>query len=173
MKEVVMISKSIRYVPLVVTVGQVAIFPYYILWLKQVSLTFTLFAWLFAAFSFSSAWGYRTFQPERNSLIPLTYIGMGIVYIIVGSIQFSLDYLPYIALFLQIILGFLQGYFRAWHVKQKTYHVDAVNHYIIVGFVMVGLSFVKIISPVVFIMMFGGVLVLCGIGAFISGMKME
>jgi hypothetical protein len=32
---------SERYVPLVVSVGQVVIFPYYILWLKEASLTFT------------------------------------------------------------------------------------------------------------------------------------
>ena len=58
--------KSARYLPLIVTVGQVVIFPYYIIWLKEISLTFTLFAWFFAAFSFAAAWGStnRTVKKE-------------------------------------------------------------------------------------------------------------
>jgi hypothetical protein len=65
---------SERYVPLVLSVGQVVIFPYYILWLKEASLTFTLFTWLFAAFSFSAALGYRLFQAKKNLLIRLFLI---------------------------------------------------------------------------------------------------
>jgi len=160
--------KSERFIPLVVTVGQVAIFPYYIIWLKQVSLTFTLFAWLFAVFSFSAAWGYRVFQVKKTTktAIPIVYIGMGMVYLLVGSMNETHGYLVYGAVLLQIILGFLQGYFRAWHVKQKSYHIQAVSHYLIVGFTMIGLSFVKVISPTVLITLFGSVLVGCGVWAF-------
>lgn len=80
---------SERYIPLVVSVGQVAIFPYYILWLKEASLTFTLFTWLFAAFSFSAALSYGVIQSGKMavySYIPFIYIGMGSVYMLVGLI---------------------------------------------------------------------------------------
>ncbi|WP_299094236.1 hypothetical protein [uncultured Metabacillus sp.] len=169
-------NKSERYIPLIVTVGQVAIFPYYIVWLKEISLTFTLFAWLFAAFSFAAAWGYRVFQSQKNknnSNIPFIYAGMGFVYIFVGCIKDSFEFLPYTALLLQIILGFLQGYFRAWHIEQKTYRLHAVNHYLIVGVTMIGFSFVKIISPAVFITFFGSVLCVCGFWDYIRNKKAE
>ncbi|WP_338786123.1 hypothetical protein [Metabacillus sp. FJAT-53654] len=169
-------NKSERYIPLVVTVGQVAIFPYYIVWLKEVSLTFTLFAWLFAAFSFAAAWGYRVFQSKKNknnTYISFIYAGMGFVYILVGCIKNSLEFLPYAALLLQIILGFLQGYFRAWHIEQKTYRLHNVHHYLIVGVTMIGFSFVKIISPVVFITVFGIVLFVCGFWSFKRNKKAE
>jgi hypothetical protein len=152
---------SERYLPLVVTVGQVAVFPYYIVWLKEVSLTFTLFAWFFASFSFAAAWGYRVFQTKKNksiSYIPYVYIAMGIAYILVGFTKTSFEYLPYVVLLLQVILGFLQGYFRAWHFEQKTYHLHAVHHYLIIGFTMIGFSFITIVSPVFFISIFGALL---------------
>ena len=162
---------SNRYLPLILTVGQVVIFPYYILWLKQVSFTFTLFAWFFAAFSFAAAWGYRMYQTKKNkeqSHIYIVYVSMGIVYLIIGSINRSYDYLPYMVLPLQVSLGVLQGYFRAWHSEQATYHLHAVHHYLIVGFMMIGFSFFKVISPVIFIIIFGFVLCICGVWEFMK-----
>lgn len=162
--------RSERYIPLIVTVGQVAVFPYYIIWLKEVSLTFALFAWLFAAFSFAAAWGYRVFQSKRNknnSYIFFIYIGMGLVYILVGFLKNSLEVLPYVALLLQVILGFLQGYFRSWQIEQKTYHIHAVHHYLLVGVTMIGLSFVRIISPVFIITVFGSLLCMFGFWNFL------
>ncbi|WP_226666415.1 hypothetical protein [Metabacillus litoralis] len=156
-------NRNQRYIPLIVTVGQVVIFPYYIIWLKEVSLTFTLFAWFFAAFSFSAAWGYRVFQTNKQkdkTPIFIIYAVMGIVYCLIGLSNDVEDYLPYIALVFQVIIGFLQGYFRAWHINQKTYHVDAVHHYLLVGLSMFGLSFIHIISPVFFLIFFGSVLCL-------------
>ncbi|WHZ05762.1 hypothetical protein QNH48_14545 [Neobacillus sp. YX16] len=157
---------SERYVPLVVSVGQVVIFPYYILWLKEASLTFTLFTWLFVAFSFSAALGYRLFQAEKklaNSYIPFLYMGIGSVYILVGNISSSFEVLPFLALIFQVILGFLQGYHHAWHIEQNTFRLHAINHYLLVGVIMVGLSFVKIISPAIFITVFGAILFICGL----------
>lgn len=158
-------NKSERYIPLVVSVGQVAIFPYYIIWLKQASLTFTLFAWLFAAFSFTAALGYRIFQSEKNtsSFIPFIYMGMGSVYLLVSFITNSFEFLPYTALLIQVILGFLQGYYHAWHIERKAYRLHAVSHYLLVGSVMVMLSFVKILSPVIILSAFGSVLIIIGI----------
>jgi hypothetical protein len=156
-----------RYVPLVVSVGQVVIFPYYILWLKEASLTFTLFTWFFAAFSFSAALGYRLFQIGKklaNSCMPTIYMGMGCVYLLVGYITSSFEVLPYIALLFQVTLGLLQGYHHAWHIEQKTFRLHAINHYLLVGMIMVVLSCVKIISPIIFITIFGTVLILCGLG---------
>ncbi|MDV6377868.1 hypothetical protein ORD22_06280 [Sporosarcina sp. GW1-11] len=167
-------DKTTRFLPLVVTVGQVVIFPYYIIWLKQVSLTFTLFAWFFAAFSFAAAWGYRIFQSKKNkdqSFIFLIYVGIGMVYVLIGYIKNPFETLPYMVLLLQVILGLLQGYFRAWHTEQETYHLHAVHHYLIVGFAMIGFSFVTIISPVVFITIFGLLLCLCGVWEFIRKRK--
>ncbi|PIC65296.1 hypothetical protein CSV79_01345 [Sporosarcina sp. P13] len=167
-------DKTRRFLPLVVTVGQVVIFPYYIIWLKQVSLTFTLFAWFFAAFSFAAAWGYRIFQSKKNknqSFICLIYLGMGVVYLLIGNIKNLSEVLPYMVLLLQVILGLLQGYFRAWHTEQDTYHLHAVHHYLIVGFAMIAFSFVTIISPVVFITVFGLLLCLCGVWEFIRERK--
>ncbi|MBU8729852.1 hypothetical protein KM915_07270 [Cytobacillus oceanisediminis] len=157
---------SERYIPLVVSVGQVAIFPYYILWLKEASLTFTLFTWLFAAFSFSAALSYRVIQSGKMpvySYIPFIYIGMGSVYMLVGLIRNWFEALPYIALLFQVILGLLQGYHHAWHIEQKAYRIHAINHYLLVGIVMVVLSFVKIISPIILITVFGIVLIICGV----------
>lgn len=167
-------DKSARYLPLIVTVGQVVIFPYYIIWLKDVSMTFTLFAWFFAAFSFAAAFGYRMFQSKKNkvhSYIYLMYICMGCVYLFIGSIKSSFESLPYIVLLLQVSLGFLQGYFRAWHTEQDTYHLHAVHHYLLVGFMMIGFSFIKIISPGIFITIFGLVLILCGVWEIIRNRK--
>lgn len=166
MKEPRMKILSERYVPLVVTVGQVVIFPYYILWLKEASLTFTLFTWLFAAFSFSAALGYRLFQARKKpaiSFIPFLYMGMGGIYLLVGNISTSFEVLPYLTLIFQVILGFLQGYHHAWHIMQNTFRLHAINHYLLVGMIMVGLSFVKIISPAIFITVFGTILFICGL----------
>lgn len=165
-----MTSKSERFIPLIITVGQVAVFPYYILWLKGVSLTFTLFAWLFATHSFAAAWGYRTFQTIKHKEkphIPLIYLAMGASYIFVGQVKSDFELLPYITVIIQVLLGFLQGYFRAWHVKQDTYHLHAVNHYLVVGIIMICLSFIKVITPEVFISLFGWLLCCCSIWTFI------
>lgn len=163
---------SKHYIPLIVTVGQVVIFPYYIIWLKQVSFSYTLFAWLFALFSFAAAWGYRSFQSKKRTskhFIPFVYLIMGTAYLLVGLMNLSSQWLPYAALFLQILLGFLQGYFRAWHSVQKSYRLHVANHYLLVGFVMIGLSFIKVVSPAVFLSLFGVVLVACGgLGIFKS-----
>lgn len=161
-----MTKRSERYIPLVVSVGQVAIFPYYILWLKQASLTFTLFTWLFAAFSFSAALGYRVFQSRKStvkSYMSSVYMGMGVIYITAGFITNSFEYLPYIALLLQVSLGFLQGYHHAWHIEQKAFRLHAIHHYLLVGMIMVALSFAKILSPIIFITAFGILLFSCGI----------
>jgi hypothetical protein len=167
MKETRMKIISERYVPLVISVGQVVIFPYYILWLKEVSLTLTLFTCFFAAFSFSAALGYRLFQVGKkpaNSYIAYIYMGLGCVYILVGYITSTFEVLPYIALFFQVILGLLQGYHHAWHIEQKSFRLHAINHYLLVGIIMVGLSSVKIISPTIFITTFGTILIICGMG---------
>lgn len=137
-----------------------------IIWLKEVSLTFTLFAWLFAVFSFSAAFGYRIYAVAKNqqqSYIAAIYIGMGFVYLLAGLLDMPAATLPYTALFLQVCLGFLQGYFRAWHIEQITYRIHAVHQYLTVGAVMIALSFVKTISPFIFITAFGIVLLICGL----------
>ncbi|MEH6995792.1 hypothetical protein V7075_24355, partial [Neobacillus drentensis] len=59
---------------------------------------------------------------------------------------------------------FLQGYHHAWHIEQNAYRLQAINHYLLVGMIMVGLSLVKIISPIFFITTFGTVLLICRIG---------
>lgn len=159
-------NKTAKYIPLVVTVGQVVIFPYYILWLKDASLSYMLFAWMFAAFSFSAAWGYRIYQTAgRNNpyFIPFIYTGMGFVYTIVGSEPFTIDSLPYIAVIMQVVLGFLQGYFRGWHAKQATYHLHVIHHYLLVGMIMIGLSFIRVITPGFFLVLFGIILIICGV----------
>jgi hypothetical protein len=171
MKEHTMKNRSEHFIPLVVTVGQVVIFPYYIIWLKQVSLTFTLFAWFFAAFSFAAAWGYRVFQSKaekNNDSISIITVAMGSVYILISFMNSSFELIPYAAVFFQMILGFLQGYFRAWHIEQKAYRLHAVHHYLIVGVSMIGLSFIKIISPTVFITSFGIILCVCGFWDFFN-----
>jgi hypothetical protein len=89
---------------------------------------------------------------------------MGCVYILVSYLTHSFEVLPYIALIFQAILGLLQGYHHAWHIKQKAFRLHAINHYLLVGMIMVGLSIVKIISPIIFITTFEPVLFICGIG---------
>ncbi|AGX06379.1 MULTISPECIES: hypothetical protein [Bacillus] len=158
--------KSEQAIPLLVSVGQVVVFPYYIVWLKQAALSFTLFGWLFAIFSFSAAFGYRLYQTKGNkyrSHHPFIYAGMGAVYILAGTISQPADSLPYIALLLQTTLGFLQGYHHAWHIEQKTFRLHAIHHYLIVGIAMIGISFVKIISPGVVIAGFGVILFGCAV----------
>ncbi|MFD1737337.1 hypothetical protein ACFSCX_12305 [Bacillus salitolerans] len=163
-------NQKVGFFPLFVTVGQVVIFPYYIIWLKQVSLTYTLFAWFFAAFSFAAAWGYKVKMSKRGNndkILPFIYAGMGFIYIFVGMIDHSFSYLPYIALLIQISLGFLQGYFRAWHIRQKLYSLNTVHHYVIVGCTMIGLSFIKVLSPHFFLIIFGVILSICGVWIFL------
>lgn len=162
-------NKTEKYLPLFVTVGQVVIFPYYIIWLKEASLTFTLFALLFAVFSFSAAWGYSVFQKKKDKEkhhLYLIYFGMAIVYLIVGYSNEISDALSYLTLLLQVIIGYLQGYFRSWHVHQKSYSIHAVHHYLLVGVSMITLSFIHIISPVLFIRAFGWLLCLVSIREF-------
>ncbi|WP_223701132.1 hypothetical protein [Sutcliffiella deserti] len=153
--------------PLFVTVGQVAILPYYIIWLKEASMTYTLFALFFAMFSFAAAWGYRVFQTKKNkqrSYIFLVYAGMGVVFLGVGLIRSPFDALPYLVLLIQVLMGFLQGYFRAWHIEQKEYHLHAVHSYLLVGCAMIGLSLVQVLSPGFFLILFGCLLIVCAIG---------
>ncbi|MBM7621243.1 hypothetical protein JOC95_003116 [Bacillus tianshenii] len=156
-----------KNIPLIVTVGNVAILPYYIIWLKEASMTYTLFAWFFAMFSFAAAWGYRVYQAKKNkgqSFIFLVYTGMGALYLAVGLIRSPFDSLPYVVLFIQVLLGFQQGYFRAWHIEQKEYHLHAVHHYLLVGFAMIGLSLVNVLSPSFFLNLFGCLLLVCAVG---------
>ncbi|HZH60820.1 MAG TPA: hypothetical protein VEY70_14855 [Metabacillus sp.] len=167
-------KRIVENLPLVVTVGQVVIFPYYIIWLKEISYTYTLFAWFFAGFSFSAAWGYRVYQSKKKELLSISsvYLCMGIIYLSIYFMNGEIEILPYFALFIQILLGFLQGYFRAWHIKQASYTLHAVHHYLFVGVSMIGLSFINILSPVAFLTCFGAFLLICGIvGMIQSGVK--
>lgn len=165
MRRTLLKSRLAENFPLVVTVGQVVIFPYYIIWLKEISYTYTLFAWLFAGFSFSAAWGYRVYQMKKKPKLGISfvYFAMGVIYISIYFINSQLEILPYIALLIQISLGFLQGYFRAWHIEQTTYKIHAVHHYLLVGVSMIGLSFIKILSPVVILTFFGAILLFYGL----------
>lgn len=165
-----------RFLPLVVTVGQVAVFPYYIIWLKEISLTYTLFSLLFAGFSFSAALGYRVYQTKKKkyqSYISLVYMGMGMVYLSVYFLNERLEIFPYIALFIQLVLGFLQGYFRAWHLEQKSYKMHAVHHYLLVGVSMLGLSLIKVLSPIGFLSCFGFFILAFGLFRLISGFSVS
>ncbi|WP_226526942.1 hypothetical protein [Metabacillus niabensis] len=158
--------RIIENFPLIITVGQVVIFPYYIIWLKEISYTYTLFAWFFAGFSFSAAWGYRVYHSRKNLHflgISFIYFAMGIIYVSIYFINVQIEVLPYFALIIQVLLGFLQGYFRAWHVEQSLYKLQAVHHYLLVGVCMIGLSFIKILSPVAFLTSFGVFLLTIGI----------
>ncbi len=158
-------DKYFRKIPLIVTVGQVVILPYYTIWLKETAYSYTLFAWLFAIFSFSSALGYRVYLNSQNRsehYIPYIYLAMGIVYLGVGINKLSTEHLTYAALIFQIFLGFLQGYFKAWHIKQDVYTLQATQHYLIVGFIMIGLSFIKVMSPYIFLGIFGVILLCSG-----------
>lgn len=169
-----MIERFVENLPLVVTVGQVVIFPYYIIWLKEISYTYTLFAWFFAGFSFSAAWGYRVYQSKNKELLSISsvYLVMGIIYLSIYFLNRKIEILPYFALFIQILLGFVQGYFRAWHMKQASYTLHAVHHYLLVGVSMIGLSFIKILSPVAFLTCFGAFLLFCGgVGIIHRGVK--
>ncbi|AZB42440.1 hypothetical protein CEF21_09135 [Bacillus sp. FJAT-42376] len=164
-------QNALRFIPLTVTAGQVVIFPYYIVWLKEVSAGYSLFAWLFAAFSFSAAWGYSTFsnkKKKRNSNLSFLYLGMGSVYLTAGLMPFPIWLLPYAALVLQIGLGFMQGYFRAWHIEEPSYRIHAVNHYMAVGIIMFGISFVKVFSPAFFLILFGAVLIVSGLAEWVK-----
>jgi hypothetical protein len=167
-----MTIKSEQAIPLFVSVGQVVIFPYYIVWLKQAALSFTLFGWLFAIFSFSAAFGYRLYQTKGSkyrSHHPFIYIEMGAVYILAGTISQPAGSLPYTALLLQATLGFLQGWHHAWHIEQKTYRLHAIHHYLIVGISMIGISFVKILAPGIIIAGFGAMLLCCAACSIYKG----
>lgn len=146
------------WLPVLFTVGQVIIFPYYILWLKELALTYTLFALLFAVHSFAAALGYVVCKRVLLQTSAPIYISSGLLY----SAVFVIDCV-YGALLLQLALGFLQGYFRAWHMMQPSYQANAVQHYIAVGVVMLMLAFVHILSPVMVIGSFGVVIVICGL----------
>ena len=141
--------------PLLITVGQVIIFPYYLFWLKSSTLTFSLFALIFALFSFGAALGYHL-QPRWSMPIVLPIALVGVIYMLTLEVK-SL----YIISIMQVILGFLQGYFRAWHVEQETYKLQVVWHYVIIGFVMVALSTVTIVVPQIFVAIYGFLLVSC------------
>ncbi|MER1985246.1 MAG: hypothetical protein ABS948_05060 [Solibacillus sp.] len=153
----------INPMPVLFTVGQVIIFPYYILWLKELSLTYTLFALLFAVHSFAAALGYSVCQRWMLRRASLFYIASGLLYLSVFTISTI-----YAVVVLQIALGMSQGYFRAWHVQQVSYKVNAVQHYLAVGIIMVALAFIQIIAPAVLIASFG--VVLC-VGGVLSNKK--
>ncbi|MFS0783117.1 hypothetical protein [Bacillus sp. 1P06AnD] len=158
-------NRNIEYIPLIVTVGQVVIFPYYTIWLKEVSFSYTLFAWLFAVFSFSAAWGYRMQQTRKEKgshAMKWVYMGMGFIYLLLGIYSFSIEWLPYMALVSQIILGFLQGYFRSWNESRNSYRIHVTSQYILVGTLMLGLSFMKVVSPGLFLAIFGACLLASG-----------
>ncbi|RUS52464.1 hypothetical protein QI30_17020 [Kurthia sp. 3B1D] len=143
--------------PLFITVGQVIIFPYYLFWLKNSTLTFSLFALIFALFSFGAALGYHL-QQKWTMPIALPIALLGMIYMLTLDVE-SL----YIISVMQVILGFLQGYFRAWHVGQETYKLQVVWHYVIVGLAMVALSTVTIVVPQIFVAIYGFMLVICAI----------
>ena len=160
-----------QYIPLIVTVGQVVIFPYYIIWLKEASYSYSLFAWLFALFSFAAAFGYYIYLKNVTSksfIISFVYLLMGFVYMLVYLTRYSTDNLAYIALLLQLFLGFLQGYFKGWHSMQTSYRLHVIHHYVIVGIVMIALSFIKIVSPAIILGLFGCLLSICGLWLFIK-----
>lgn len=152
-----------KYMPVVLTVGQVIIFPYYIVWLKELALTYTLFALLFAVHAFAAAAGYFICQRWSMSHMRPFYVGSGLLYLAV----FFISTVEAVVL-LQIALGMSQGYFRAWHVKQVSYSINAVQHYIVVGSMMLLLAFAPIILPSLLIACFGVVLLL---GGMVSGQR--
>ena len=151
------------WMPVLFTVGQVIIFPYYILWLKELALTYTIFALLFAVHSFAAALGYMVGKRILLQTSAFLYIVSGLLY----STVFFIDSV-YVVILLQLALGFLQGYFRAWHMAQNSYQTNAVQHYIAVGAVMLVLAFVHIISPVIVISSFGGIMVMGGLILLLS-----
>lgn len=155
-------NKIKSFIPIIFTVGQVIIFPYYIIWLKAAALTYTVFALLFAIHSFTAAFGYVLYKKFPIQNISWLLLGNGLLYIAVGYFADVMATTFYYVLFLQICLGFMQGYFKAWHVQQNRYHLDAVQHYIVVGIVMVGIALLGIVSPGVLLMGFGVLLVILG-----------
>lgn len=162
-----------RYMPLLVTVGNALAFPYYIVWLKTVSLTFPMFAWLFAIHSFAAALGYSICMKKSAKRTFWLYLIMAGIYTIVGlSASIQAD-MMYVAIGIQIILGFVQGYFRAWHVAQPLYKIHAVSNYLLVGFAMLGLSFIHFITPQFILLLFGILLGVCSVYALFAERKKE
>lgn len=149
--------KSVKWLPILFTVGQVIVFPYYIIWLKEMALTYTLFALLFALHSFAAALGYVVCKRWTVKNSGFLYVMSGFVYLSVFAIMNV-----YTVVLVQLALGFSQGYFRAWHITQKSYQANAVLHYIAVGIVMLMFAFIHIISPVVLIASFGFMLFIGG-----------
>ncbi|GEK35027.1 hypothetical protein [Kurthia sibirica] len=158
-----------RYFPLVMTVGSALVFPYYIIWLKNSSLTFPMFAWFFAIHSFAAALGYVVCHKWSTPSIYWLYGVMGLVFVGVGFSENNMSVFLYLVLMTQLILGFLQGYFRAWHITQPLYSIHAVSNYLLVGFAMLGVSFIRFVSPQQIILLFGIVLIVC----FFSGAVCE
>lgn len=157
-------TKLKRYFPIIFTVGQVIVFPYYILWLKDAALTYTLFALLFAVHSFAGALGYMFYKKFQLEHIGPLYISNGLIYVGLGLCAYLFEGSIVFVVVVQVCLGLLQGYFKAWHVRQNRYHLDAVHHYIIVGLVMMGIAFMNIFSPVLIIISFGFILLVGGLG---------
>lgn len=144
--------------PVIFTVGQVIIFPYYLFWLKELTLTYTLFALLFALHSFAAALGYMLCKRWTARNVRFLYIGSGLLYLAVPFIRSV-----YVVVFLQVALGMSQGYFRAWHSRQVSYQLQAVQHYVAVGCVMLGLAFIQVMMPAVVVAGFGVVLIVGGL----------
>lgn len=158
-----------RFLPLILTVGNVLAFPYYIMWLRNVTLTLPMFALMFALHSFAAAVGYQLCVKRPTKNIAWVYGVIATLYLIVGqSAKLAVD-LMYVTVVIQILLGFVQGYFRAWHVNQPFYKLHAVSNYLLVGFAMLGLSFIKIIAPQFILLLFGIILAV----SFIYALFME
>lgn len=157
-----------RFLPLILTVGNVLAFPYYIMWLRNVTLTLPMFALMFALHSFAAAGGYQICVKRPSKHVAWIYGVIASLYIFVGlSAELTVD-LMYLTVGIQIALGFVQGYFRAWHVNQSFYKLHAVSNYLLVGFVMLGLAFVKIISPQMILLLFGIILAGCFLFALVA-----
>lgn len=157
-----------KFLPLVVTVGNALVFPYYIIWLRNVTLTFPMFAWMFALHSFAAAFGYQICMKKPSKSIYWIYALYALAFLFVGLSSFwSFDYM-YATVVVQIVLGFTQGYFRAWHIMQSFYKLHAVSNYLLVGFAMLGLSFIRIITPQLILFVFGIVLLISFFYAFIK-----
>lgn len=157
-----------RFLPLVVTVGNALVFPYYIIWLRNVTLTFPMFAWMFALHSFAAAFGYQICVKKPSKSIYWIYVVYAGSFIFVGLSAFwSFDYM-YATVAIQIVLGFTQGYFRAWHIMQPFYKLHAVSNYLLVGFAMLGISFIQIITPQLILLVFGVLLFICFLYAFLK-----
>lgn len=142
----------------VFTVGQVIIFPYYLFWLKELALTYTLFALLFAVHSFAAALGYMVCKRWTVREIRFLYVVTGLFYL---TVPFILS--VYVVVLLQVALGMSQGYFRAWHIQQASYQLNAVQHYVAVGIAMLGLAFIQVMMPALVVAGFGVLLVFGGL----------